>query len=58
MLSTTTAVSPEADVSTGIESIMLVVSASVSTDVVLLQDAASKLTTRNKENSLNKFFII
>ncbi len=55
--SITTAVSPEAELSSGIESIKLLVSLSVSSEVVLLQDAASKLNARNKENSLNKLFI-
>jgi hypothetical protein len=59
--STTTAVSPEAVVSTSIESMMLEVSDNVSesvdSEVVLLQEAARRLTTRNKENSLNSAFI-
>lgn len=54
----TTAVSPDAEVSTGIESITpLVVSESDSSSFELLQDAARRLNTRKKENNLNKLFI-
>ena len=49
--SITTAVSPEAELSSGIESITLLVSLSDFSEVELLQDAANKLNARNKESS-------